>query len=107
MKDSQNGSEATICSIYQVETLPVLSKEIQRATRHDPVLSRVLHFTRNGWSEHVFGRLKSFHAKQYEILVVADCLLWVVRVIIPKWLQNLIHRGVAPRPPRKLSNEIT
>ena len=67
MKDSKNGSKATLFNIYQIETLPVTAIEIQRATRRDPVLSQVLHFSRNGWPEHMFGQLETFHAKQHEI----------------------------------------
>ena len=63
VKDSKNGSEATLFNIYQIETLPVTSTEIQRATRRDPVRSQMLHFTQNGWPVHVFGQLKTFHAK--------------------------------------------
>ena len=66
VKDS-NGSEATLFNIYQIETLPVTATEIQRATHCDPVLSQVLHFTQNGWPEHAFGQLKTFHAKQHKI----------------------------------------
>ena len=91
VKDSNNGSEAILFNIYQIETLLVLAPEIQKATHH-AVLSLMFHFTQNGFPEHVFGQLKIFHAMQFEITEEEDCLLWSVRVIIPKCLQNLTLR---------------
>ena len=37
VKDSKNGSEASLFNIYQIETIPVTATEIQRASRRDPV----------------------------------------------------------------------
>ena len=45
VKDSKNGSEATLFNKYQIVTLPVIATEIQKATRCDPVHSLMLHFT--------------------------------------------------------------
>ena len=44
-KDSNNGSEATLFNIHQIETIPVTATEIQKAAHHVPVLSQVLQFT--------------------------------------------------------------
>ena len=49
VKDSNNGSEAAWFNICQTETLPVTATKIQKSTHLDPVLSQVLHFTRNNW----------------------------------------------------------
>jgi hypothetical protein len=32
-----------------MESLPLTSSQVEAATRRDQVLSRVLHFTKNGW----------------------------------------------------------
>ena len=40
----------------------------------------------------MFGQLKTFHAKQHNILMEEDFLLWGMRVIVSKHLQNLILR---------------
>ena len=78
-------------SFIKLKCSPVTAIEIQRATRHDPVLSQMLQFTQNVWPEHVFGQLTTFHVKQHKILVEEDCL-WGMHVIIPKYFQNLIFR---------------
>ena len=86
VKDSNVGSEAIL-----IENLLIRATQIQRATRRDLIFSQVLHFTWNGWPEHVFGPLKTFYAKQHEISVKKDCLLWGI-CVNPKCLclQNLI-----------------
>ena len=42
-------SEAQVFNIRQIEVLPVTSKTIRTATQREPVLSRVLMYTRKGW----------------------------------------------------------
>ena len=66
MKDSNNGNEATLFNIHQIETLPV-NRELLIVIQFSVRCDTVLHFIRNDWPEHVFGQLKTFHAKQYEI----------------------------------------
>ena len=39
-------SISAVFNIHQIAALPVTAKQIALATLHDPVLSRVLHFTR-------------------------------------------------------------
>lgn len=45
--------EPSIFNMSQVASLPVTSLQIQTATRKDPVLSKVLQFTSNGWPSEV------------------------------------------------------
>ena len=40
--------EATVFSLCQVEYLPVTALEIQRVSRNDPILSKVLRYTKIG-----------------------------------------------------------
>ena len=44
--------ESTIYNVCQVEYLPVTFMQLQRATRHDPVLCKVLNYTKSGWPSH-------------------------------------------------------
>ena len=45
--------EATIFSLCQVEYLPVPGEEIQKASRNDPILSKVFYYTKFGWPKQV------------------------------------------------------
>ncbi len=85
-----------------LEGMPVTSREVGRATQKDPVLSRVLEFTRSGWPAEVDDlRLKTYFNRRYELTVEQDCLMWGLRVLIPAMYQDrildelhLAHPGV-------------
>ncbi|XP_054287546.1 uncharacterized protein K02A2.6-like [Macrosteles quadrilineatus] len=64
--------------------LPITSKEIATATKFDPVLSKVLDFTSNGWPNFVNDEtVKPYANKSSQLSVEKGCLLWGSRVVIP------------------------
>ena len=68
-----------------LDSLPVTHKEIMDATRRDPVLSRVLEYTQNGWPNVITDqRLKPFQQRKDELSVEMNCIMWGMRVIIPE-----------------------
>jgi len=74
-----------------LESLPVASKDIRHATTKDPVLSRVMDYTRTGWPETCDDlRLRAFFERRHEISIEADCLMWGLRVIVPGTLRQQI-----------------
>ena len=89
--------EASIHNIRQIEAIPITSQAVKCATRKDKVLSKVLHYTRNGWPTQIPEPLKPFSTRRLEITVEAGCLLWGVRIIIPAPLQSQLlkelHHG--------------
>ena len=98
MQDSDVGGEGVrIFNISQILSLPVTSKDVQQATKLDPILSKVLRYTRDGWPTQVPDELKHYYSKKDEISIEADCLLWGIRVIVPKSLQaqvlKTLHEG--------------
>ena len=46
-------TEVSLFNIGQIHNLPISSTQIQRATRDDPLLSKVYSFVRDGWPGHV------------------------------------------------------
>ena len=52
---STAGGESAVFKVEErlVDFLSITHKEISRATRVDPVLSRVLKFVRSGWPQHI------------------------------------------------------
>ena len=80
-------SEATVFNIAQVDSLPVTVSQVEAATRSDPVLSRVLRYTRTGWPVKVQEELKPYIRRKDELATEGDCLMWGIRVVIPKKLQ--------------------
>ena len=53
----------------QIQTLPVTSTSMQRATRTDPILSKVIQDTQKSWPVHVSDTLKPFSTRRNELTV--------------------------------------
>ena len=88
---SDCSSISAVFNIHQIAALPVTAKQIALATQHDPVLSRVLHFTRLGWPQHHSqDELQPYWTKRLELTVEEGCLLWGIRVIVPPTLQDKV-----------------
>ena len=60
--------------------------------RHDPLLSKVIHATGQGWGllRDADPELYSYKARQNELSVENGCLLWGCRVVIPPNLHTKI-----------------
>ena len=61
----------------QIARVPVDGRLLLEETSRDPILSRVVHFTLNGWpgKEEVPDNLKSYYVKRNELTVEEECLL--------------------------------
>ena len=82
----------------QLESLPVSVDQVRKATRSDPILSRVLEYALTGWPTEVTSEaIKPYFNKRNEITVEENCLLWGMRVVIPRPLQarvlDELHEG--------------
>ena len=74
--------------VKQIEALPVSAVELQTMTRTDPLLSKVLQYTKKGWPTSVSDSLKPYFNRREELSLENDCVLWGIRVVVPKKLQN-------------------
>ena len=76
----------------QVASIPVDARLLCEETSRDPTLSRVAHFTLNGWpgKVEVPDNLKSYYLKRNELTVEEGCLLRGTRVVIPAKYQELL-----------------
>ena len=81
-------SESSVFNVRQIENLPVTAMQLKTATRRDPVLSKVLHYSKQGWPETITDDLKPYWLKRTEISVEDDCLMWGIRIIVPSKLQE-------------------
>ena len=89
--DSMVAPDVFSCfNMSQVEALPVTAKAIQKASRIDPVLSKVILYTRKGWPSTVRDVFKPYYHCRNELIVEEDCLLWGTRIIIPSALRSSI-----------------
>lgn len=76
----------------QVSHLPVFTANIRAATQHDVLLSRVVHYTINGWpgETQVTPELVPFYRVRDELTTEEGCLLRGIRVIIPNKYQATV-----------------
>lgn len=95
-------AEPNLFNICQIESLPLTSEQLKQATRTDPILSRVLMFTKNGWPAQVSETLKPFWNRRLKLSLEDSCLMWGHRVIVPKkWQKRVlgelyqVHFGIA------------
>ena len=87
----------TSFNIGQLNSLPIQSSQVQNATQVDPLLKKVLKYTKKGWPRGVPESLRPFRQRQQELSIESGCLLWGTRVVVPRVLQQHIleelHRG--------------
>ena len=57
----------TTHNIQQIGTLPVDSKQLYLETSNDPLLSKVLRYTKEGWPQEVDAQLCPFFRRKLEI----------------------------------------
>ena len=54
-------------NVAQIHALPIIFQTIKTATSHDPVLSKVFTYVRNGWPATVPEQLKPYKTRENEI----------------------------------------
>ena len=100
---------ASLFNIQQIGTLPVDPKQLRLETSNDPLLSKVLLYTKEGWPEDVDTQLRPFFRRKLEITVESGCLMWGIKVIVPHKLKgdtaslfNIQQIGTLPVDPKQL-----
>ena len=67
----------------------------ERQTRcRDPVLSKVYCFVRDGWPSETSNELKPFRNQEMELSIENGCLMWGIRVLVPKSLQAQVLQSL-------------
>ena len=88
--DSKRQSETDIFSIQQTEALPIIAAQLRRLTGCNPILSKVLRYTKQGWPDKIEETLKPYWNRQTELTLEDDCVMWDIRVVIPTKLQDQV-----------------
>ena len=91
--------EVSLFNVAQINSLPVTAQQIDRLTKSDPCLSKVLQYTRQGWPSTVPEQLKPYKQRANEITIEGNCLLWGIRVLIPEKLRGDIIRELHQNHP--------
>ncbi|XP_055348569.1 uncharacterized protein LOC129595549 [Paramacrobiotus metropolitanus] len=90
----------------QMEVLretPVDAMQIASETGKDRVLARCRHLVLTGWPDKAAPDLQPYHQRRLQLSVVAGCILWGARTVIPTSLQPALlkhlhatHAGMWP-----------
>ena len=88
--ESDEISTAALVNLMQINALPVTHHQLRQSTEGDRVLSKVVQYTQHGWPKQLNPELKAYSNRQQELTVEAGCLLWGVRVIVPKKLRAAV-----------------
>ena len=90
-------SDVSIFNVAQISVLPVSVVQVCKATRSDPVLSKVVTYLKSGWPMKPPDLVKPYFSRRDELSIEEGCILWGVRVIVPKKLQSevltMLHEG--------------
>ncbi|XP_058032676.1 uncharacterized protein K02A2.6-like [Ahaetulla prasina] len=83
--------------IDSLDSSPVTSKEVARASYKDITLRTVIGWVQRGWPAAPGERFKEYVKKRGELSVLGGCLLWGDRVVVPEKLREkvleLLHEG--------------
>ena len=96
--ESDTENEDGIFQTTYLDELPIWSEDIERETRHDTLLSKVLQFTSQGWPNKInhlpeAEDLKAYYIRKDQLTVEKGCILWGVRVVIPeKFRERLLNQ---------------
>ena len=58
--DTKRQPETDIFAVRQIEALPITSAQLKHVMRRDPLLSKVLRYTKQGWPDEVEETLKPY-----------------------------------------------
>ena len=62
-------SVPSLFNLQQLDKLPVTAKQVEAATRNDPILSKVLCFAREGWPNQCGDELQPYWSQRFELVV--------------------------------------
>ena len=81
-RDKETVDPVEIFQLSQVQVLPVSTDMIRQATQRDPILSRVIEGTKQGWPAVHEKELEPLYRKKEELTIQDGYLIWGSRVLI-------------------------
>lgn len=65
----------------------MFTQQLGHATRNDPILSKVWQYIWSGCPEEVRESLKPYWSRRHKLTIEGSCVMWGIRVVVPKKLQ--------------------
>ena len=92
-REDENETENDWVQSVDIEDTGLTAKNIESHTRKDPVLSKVLHYVKNGWPDretNCTDEMTAYWNRRNDISIENGCLTWGCRVIIPVKLRTTV-----------------
>lgn len=89
-KGEKSAIVASMFNFNQIDVLPLGAKQLKQATDSDPVLSKVLRFTQQGWPKEINTELRPYYCRRNELSVEEGSLLCGMKVVVPTSCQKKV-----------------
>ena len=89
-------SKSSMFIIQQINILPITAQDLKQATETDSVLSKVIMYLQNDWSDKILPELKPYFYRKDNLTIEAGCLITGIRVIVPEvYRKQVLLAGAA------------
>ena len=88
--ENEERTDVEVFNVAQIDALPVTAQQLGKATRSDPILSKVWRYTRTKWPDKMKECLKPYWNRRNELTIEGSCVMWGIRVVIPRKLQSQV-----------------
>ena len=90
--DPNNDESRMSNYVYLTELIhsPVTAKEIEKYSKRDSIIVKVIQYVQNDWPSKVEEQFKPYVRRKYELSLENSCLLWKNQVVIPHQLRDKI-----------------
>ena len=92
-REEENETENDWVQSVDIENTGLMAKNIESHTRKDPVLSKIVHYVKNGWPDretNFTDEMTAYWNRRNDISMENGCLTWGCRVIIPVKLRTTV-----------------
>ena len=77
--------------LEQMNSGPVSAKDIAKASRYDPTISKAMEFTLSGWPQfNTDPNLAPYFKRRNELSTEQGCLIWGQRVVVPSKFRDIV-----------------
>ena len=83
-------NSVSLFNTQQIATVLVDPKQLHLEASNDPVLSKLLIYTKEGWRQDFDAQLRLFFRRKLELTVESGCLMWGIKIIVPNKLQGKV-----------------
>ena len=90
-KDHMLEPKEIVLMLEQMNSGPVSAKDIAKASRYDPTISKAIEFTLSGWPQfNTDPNLAPFFKRRNELSTEQGCLIWGQRVVVPSKFRDIV-----------------